>query len=75
MSNTLRSCGCVMGVASERQPRALTPPMTPRVIFRALLGVLLFFCGIIAGVWLVIRSRRHSQESRTRMLSDCARPT
>jgi len=33
-------------------------PRTPGAIFRALLGVLLFFCGILFGVWLIIRSRR-----------------
>lgn len=64
MSDTLRSWGCMLVAASGRQLRALIPPMTPRVIFRALLGVLLFCCGIVAGVWLIIRSRRHSQESR-----------
>jgi len=32
--------------------------MTPKVIFRALLGVLLFFCGIVFGAWLIIRFRR-----------------
>lgn len=33
-------------------------PRTPGTIFRALLGALLFFCGILLGVWLVIRFRR-----------------
>jgi hypothetical protein len=47
-----------MGAAAGRQLRALIPPMTPRVIFRALLGVLLFFCGIVFGIWLIIRFRR-----------------
>jgi hypothetical protein len=36
-------------------------PRTPRAIFRALLGVLLFFCGILFGVWLIIRFRRDTQ--------------
>jgi hypothetical protein len=45
--------------AAGRKLRALIPPMSPRVIFRALLGVLLFFCGIVFGVWLIIRFRRH----------------
>jgi hypothetical protein len=35
------------------------------VIFRALLGVLLFFCGIIFGFWLIIRFRRHAQDGST----------
>lgn len=38
--------------------RALIPPLTPRFILRALLGLVLFFCGIIFGVWLIIRFRR-----------------
>ena len=52
-----------MGAAAGRQQRALIP-MTPRVIFRALLGVLLFFCGIVFGAWLIIRFRRHFHDSR-----------
>jgi len=44
--------------------RALIPPVTPRLILRALLGVLLFFCGILFGVWLIIRLRRHVQDGR-----------
>jgi len=32
--------------------------MTPRLILRVLLGVLLFFCGIVFGIWLIIRFRR-----------------
>jgi len=64
MRNTLRSWGDTMGAAAGQRLRALMPPTTPRVIFRALLGVLLFFCGIVFGVWLIIRYRRHIQESR-----------
>ena len=51
-----------LGEAKQRQPaqlRSLIPPITPRLIFRAILGVLLFFCGIVFGVWLIIRFRRH----------------
>jgi hypothetical protein len=36
--------------------------ITPRVIFRALLGVFLFFCGIVFGIWLIFRFRRHIQD-------------
>lgn len=43
--------------------RALIPPMTPGMIFRALLGVLVFFCGIVFGVWLIIRYRRHERDT------------
>lgn len=63
MGNALRSWGHMIGEAARRQLRALMPPMTPRVIFRALLGVLLFFCGIVYGAWLIIRHRRHTQGS------------
>ena len=28
------------------------------MIFRALFGVLLFFCGIVLGAWLIFRFRR-----------------
>jgi hypothetical protein len=36
--------------------------ITPRVIFRALLGVLLFFCGVVLGAWLIFRFRQHVQD-------------
>jgi hypothetical protein len=38
--------------------RAIRPKITPALILRALLGVLLFFVGIIFGCWLIIRHRR-----------------
>ena len=63
MRSKLRSWGYLMGAAAGRQLRALIPPVTPRVIFRALLGLLLFFCGIVFGVWLIIRFRRHFQDN------------
>jgi hypothetical protein len=51
------------GTAAGRQLRGLMPPITLGVIFRALCGVLLFFCGIIVGVWIIIRYRRRIQDS------------
>ena len=51
------------GVKDTRRLRALLPPLTPGVVFRALLGVLLFFIGIVWGVWLILRFRRHNQGS------------
>jgi uncharacterized membrane protein YfcA len=63
MRSKLRSPGSMMGAAAGRQLRALILPMTPRVILRALLGVFLFLCGIVFGVWLIIRFRRHVQDS------------
>jgi hypothetical protein len=65
MRSKLRSWGNTMGTAAGRQLRALMPPITPGVIFRALVGILLFFCGIVLGVWIIIRYRRHSQDSRS----------
>jgi len=59
MTSKLESHDLAMG---ETAARPLTPPITPRVIFRALLGVLLFFCGIVFGVWLIFRFRRHIQD-------------
>lgn len=64
MRSKLRSWGYMMGAAAGRQLRALIPSITPRVILRALLGVLVFFCGIVFGVWLIIRFRRHIHDSR-----------
>ena len=58
----LRSWADTTGTAAAKQLRALMPPITPGVFFRALGGVLLFFCGIVVGVWLIIRTRRHIQE-------------
>jgi hypothetical protein len=49
-------------VNDERRLRALLPPITPGLILRALLGVLLFFCGIVLGAWLIFRFRRHVQD-------------
>jgi len=64
MRSKLRSWGSMMGAAAGRRLRALIPPITLRVFFRALGGALLFICGIVWGVWLIIRFRRHSQDSR-----------
>ena len=46
------------GSTASKQLRALIPPITPQFILRALLGLVLFFSGIILGVWLIIRFRR-----------------
>ena len=62
MRGTLRSWVPRMGAAAGRQLRALMPPMTPMVLFRALLGVVLCFCGIVFGAWLIIRFRQHIQD-------------
>ena len=61
MVSKLDSRGPAMKAAAEPQSRTLIPPITPKVIFRALFGVLLFFCGIVLGVWLIIRFR-HIQD-------------
>jgi hypothetical protein len=52
-----------IGAAALQHLRALIPSLTPRVIFRALLGILLFFCGIVFGAWLIFRYRRQLQNA------------
>lgn len=63
MRSEPRSPGPAVGVNDARELRALLPPINLRLIFRALLGVLLFFCGIVLGAWLIFRFRRHVQDS------------
>jgi hypothetical protein len=64
--STLRSrgSGTALKAAAGRLLRLLMPPIGPRVIFRALLGVLMFFVGIVFGCWLIIRFRRHFQRQQ-----------
>jgi hypothetical protein len=38
--------------------RELLPPITPGFVLRAILGAILFLCGILYGMWLIIRFRR-----------------
>ena len=57
------SPGPAVGVNDARQLRALLPPMTPRLIFRALLAALLFLCGIVLGAWLILRFRHRIQDT------------
>lgn len=38
--------------------RAMRPPVTPVLILKVLLGIVLFLSGIVLGVWLIIRYRR-----------------
>jgi hypothetical protein len=59
MTSRLESDGPAMG---ETAARSLTPAITPIFILRALLGVLLFFCGIVFGAWLIILFRRRLQD-------------
>jgi hypothetical protein len=51
------------GAAVGVNDAPLLPPITPRLIFRAILGVLLFLCGIVLGAWLIFRFRRHIQDN------------
>jgi hypothetical protein len=57
------SPGSAGRVNDAQQLRGLLPPITLRFIARALLGVLMFLCGIALGAWLIFRSRRHIQDS------------
>lgn len=61
MRSKARSRRHAMGAAARQQLGTLIPPMTPKVILRALLGVLLFICGVVFGIWLIIRLRRPIQ--------------
>jgi hypothetical protein len=56
------SPGPAAGVNDARGWRALLPPITLRLILRALLGVLLFLCGIVLGAWLIFRFRRQVKD-------------
>jgi uncharacterized membrane protein YqaE (UPF0057 family) len=38
----------------------MRPPITPVLILKVLLGIVLFFSGIVLGVWLIIRYRRRA---------------
>jgi hypothetical protein len=51
--------------AAASQLRTLTPPVTPKLILLAILGVLLFLCGIVYGVWQIIRFRRYHADGGT----------
>lgn len=54
----LKARGRAIASTALHHIRGLIPPLTLRVIARALLGVLLFFCGIVFGAWLIFRYRR-----------------
>lgn len=43
--------------AAAEQLRALKPRITLRLVLLALLGVLLFLCGLGYGIWLIFRYR------------------
>ena len=50
---------------AARQLRSLLPPVTLKLILLAILGVLLFLCGIVYGVWLIIRFRHYHADGGT----------
>jgi hypothetical protein len=63
MRSTLRSWGHRTAASFRQQLRALMPPLTPKVVFWALIGLLLFLGGLLRGIWLIIRTRRQDQDS------------
>ena len=47
---------------SARNWRQLLPPITPRLVFRALLGVLLFFVGMGLGLCVTLFAKRYEKK-------------
>jgi hypothetical protein len=47
---------------SVRNWRQLLPPVTPRLVLRALLGVLLFFVGLGLGLWVSLFAKRYEEK-------------
>ena len=54
-------------VMSARNWRQLLPPITPRLVLRALLGVLLLFVGIGLGIWLVPFAKGYEKKFAQRL--------
>ena len=52
---------------SARNWRQLLPPITPRLVLRALLGVLLLFVGIGLGIWLVPFAKGYEKKFAQRL--------
>ena len=47
---------------SARNWRQLLPPITPKLVLRALLGVLLFFVGMGLGLWVILFAKRYEKK-------------
>jgi hypothetical protein len=47
---------------SARDWRQLLPPITPKLVLRVLLGVLLFFVGMGLGFWVILFAKRYEKK-------------
>lgn len=53
------------GSIFARLLRIFRPPITLGLIVRALVGIVLFLCGLLYGIWLIVRFRRwHAEDDR-----------
>jgi len=49
-------------LSAPEPPLGMRPPVTPKFVLRALLGVLLMFVGMGLGLWLILSARRYQKK-------------
>lgn len=52
---------------SVRNWRQRLPSITPKLVLRALLGVVLMFIGMALGLWLILFARRYQKKFARRL--------